>query len=104
MRALSLVVPSALVFLLQRAPLSDGKVAFAWSMAVGRSLDRVTRVRLEDTVLIVDAINGQWEREIRRARSIILRRIQAYLGESTVTAIDVRSNPHPGVKSSGPSM
>jgi hypothetical protein len=101
MRALSHLVPSALVHLLQRTPLSEGKVAFAWSMAVGKSLDRVTRVRLEGTVLIVDAISGQWEREITRASPIILRRIQAYLGLSTVTAIDVRSNPHLRARSAG---
>jgi hypothetical protein len=101
MRALSHLVPSALVHLLQRTPLSEGKVAFAWRMAVGKSLDRVTRVRLEGTVLIVDAISGQWEREITRARPIILRRVQAYLGESTVTVIDVRSNPHLRARSAG---
>jgi hypothetical protein len=103
MRALSHVVPAALVHLLQKAPLSEGKVDFAWSMAVGKPLDRVTRARLEGTVLIVEASSEQWVREITRARSIILRRVQAYLGESRVTRMETRTDPNLRVKSSGPS-
>jgi Dna[CI] antecedent, DciA len=101
MRALSHVVPSALVQLLQRAPLCQGKVDLAWSMAVGKGVERVTRTRLEGTLLIVETVSAQWEREITRARSIILTRVQAYLGAGTVTAIEVRSNPHLRVKPPG---
>jgi hypothetical protein len=92
MRPLAHVVPSALVYLLRRAPTSQGKVELAWSAAVGRALQRVTQVKMEGTILVVEAATAQWVREITRASPIILQRLQTYLGESTVTAIDVRTN------------
>jgi hypothetical protein len=102
MRALSHVVPSALVHLLQRAPLSPGKVQFAWSAAVGKALERVTQVRLEGNVLVVEATSAQWGREITRASPIILQRLQTYLGGSTVAGIEVRTHVNLQMKSSQP--
>ncbi len=98
MRALSHIIPSALVHLLQAAPLSQAKVEFAWSVAVGKALERATSVRLEGNQLVVEAASAEWMREIARARPIILQRLQAYLGESTVAGIDVRTNPNLRVK------
>jgi hypothetical protein len=104
MRALSHVVPSALLRLLQGAPLSPGKVEFAWSAAVGRALDRVTEVRLEGDTLVVETTSAQWVREITRASPIILQRLRSYLGESTIAGIEVRTNPNLHVKASQPPM
>lgn len=84
-------IPGAVTELLRHAPLSRGKVAFAWRAAVGASLERATAVHLEGTVLIVDADTAQWAREVSRSSRIILRRLQTLLGEDTVGQIDVRS-------------
>jgi hypothetical protein len=54
MRALAHVIPAAIRELLRGMPLSDGKVGFAWSTAVGPAFGRATAVRLEGRVLIVE--------------------------------------------------
>jgi len=90
MRPISQVLPGAVAELLRQAPLSPGKVDFAWKSAVGSSLERVTAVRLEGKVLLVDAATAQWAREVMRASPMILPRLQALLGIETVTAIRVR--------------
>jgi predicted nucleic acid-binding Zn ribbon protein len=91
MRPLAHAVPGALMELLRAAPLSDGKVTFAWNAAVGPALERATTVKLERGVLIVDAASAQWSREIRRSSSVILLRLQSLLGKDTVRKLEVRS-------------
>ena len=83
-------VPGALAELLRGAPLSPGKVEFAWKAAVGPALQRTTSVRLEGTQLLVDAATAQWAREIGRSSHVILSRLQLLLGQETVTEITVR--------------
>ena len=83
-------VPGALAELLRGAPLSPGKVDFAWKAAVGPALQRTTSVRLEGTRLLVDAANAQWAREIGRSSHVILPRLQLLLGKESVTEITVR--------------
>jgi len=84
-------VPGAIAALLRDAPLSAGKVTFAWSAAVGPALQRATAVRLEDGVLLVDAASREWAREVSRSTYIILRRLQQLLGDQTVTQIVIRT-------------
>jgi predicted nucleic acid-binding Zn ribbon protein len=90
MRPLSHIVPDALLLLLRDAPLSHGKVGFAWRAAVGPALERATAVRLENRVLIVETTSPQWSREVKRSSSLILQRLQAYLGPDAVERIEVR--------------
>jgi hypothetical protein len=90
MRALSHVIPSALVTLLRDAPLSHGKVGFAWRFAVGPAVERATQVRLDQRVLIVETTSPQWSREIMRSSPVILKRLQEFLGADTVERIEVR--------------
>ena len=90
MRPLTSALPGALATLLKDAPLSPGKVSFAWRAAVGPALERETSVRLEGGTLLVDAVSAQWAREVRRSSSLILHRLQILLGASAVTAISVR--------------
>ena len=90
MRPLASAMPGALAQLLRDAPLSDGKVDFAWKAAVGPAFERATAVRLEGTVLIVDVSSVQWAREMKRSTRVILTRLQALLGDDAVTAIKVR--------------
>ena len=91
MRSISLIVPAALRELLRTAPLSDGKVTFAWKAAVGPALERATDVKLEAGTLIVETAGPQWTREVKRSSGIILTRIKTLLGDSTVQRIEVRT-------------
>ena len=91
MNPLGAVVPGAIVALLRDAPLSAGKVTFAWSAAVGPALQRATSVHLENGVLFVDAASPEWAREVSRSTYIILGRLQQLLGDQTVTQIIVRT-------------
>ena len=91
MRPITHALPGALAELLRDTPLSDGKVGFAWRAAVGPGLQRVTEVKLERGVLIVETTSAQWAGEIRRSSGVILARLRTLLGEATVSRIEVRS-------------
>jgi predicted nucleic acid-binding Zn ribbon protein len=91
MNPIGAAVPGAIAALLRDAPLSAGKVTFAWSAAVGPAVQRATSVRLEEGVLLVDATSPQWAREVTRSTFVILRRLQQLLGDQTVTQIIVRT-------------
>jgi hypothetical protein len=90
MRPLTHALPGALVQLLRDAPLSNGKVGFAWRAAVGAAVDRATKVRLERRLLIVETTSQQWSREVTRSAPTILRRLQTLLGPDVVDRIEVR--------------
>jgi hypothetical protein len=91
MRSITHAIPGALMELLRGAPLSDGKVTFAWNAAVGPALERVTAVKLEHGILVVEAASAQWGREIQRSSGVILSRLQSLLGKDTVKKLEVRS-------------
>jgi predicted nucleic acid-binding Zn ribbon protein len=84
-------LPQVVAELVRNAPLSDGKVDFAWKTAVGGALERVTKVKLENGVLMVEAASRQWAHEVMRASPLILRRLQTLLGPDTVRDITLRS-------------
>jgi predicted nucleic acid-binding Zn ribbon protein len=68
--------------IVRRQPSSPARTAFAWQMAVGAALARVTKVKLgDDGVLTVTAADDRWGAEIDRARDVALRRLQNILGE-----------------------
>jgi hypothetical protein len=94
MQPLSQALPGALIELLRTTPLSDGKVTFAWRAAVGPALVRVTAVKLEGRLLLVDAASAQWSREIMRSAPIILERLRGFLGADVVDRIETRTNPN----------
>ena len=94
MRPLSHAVPGALVELLRATPLSDGKVTFAWGVAVGPALVRVTAVKLEGRVLLVETASAQWSHEILRSSPTILNRLRGFLGPDVVDRIETRTNPN----------
>jgi predicted nucleic acid-binding Zn ribbon protein len=91
MNPISTAVPGAIAAMLRSGPLSPGKVNFAWNAAVGPALQRVTAVRLEDGVLLVDAVSAQWASEISRSARVILGRLQQLLGTNVVRRITVRT-------------
>ena len=91
MQSIRQAVPGAIAGLLRSAPLSPGKVAFAWNAAVGPALARVTTVRLDGRVLIVEAGTAPWAREITRSADEIRARLASLLGPETVASITVRA-------------
>jgi hypothetical protein len=90
MKPLAHAVPGALAELLRTTPISPAKIDFAWKAAVGAAMQRVTSVRLEHTVLLVEAASEPWGREVSRSSHVILARLQTLLGEDVVTRIEVR--------------
>jgi predicted nucleic acid-binding Zn ribbon protein len=90
MRSFGQVLPATLVQLLRDAPLSSGKVEFAWNAAVGPAVQRATAVKLDGTTLIVDVNSAQWAREMKRSEHVILTRLESLLGPEVVTSIVVR--------------
>ena len=93
MRPLTHGLPGALATLLNGVPISNGMVDFAWTVAVGAAVQRVTSVRLEQRVLIVEVPDQNWDREIARSKPVILARLQTLLGRDAVTEIQIRKHP-----------
>jgi hypothetical protein len=91
MRPISQAVPGAVAAMLRAAPLSQGKVRFAWDAVVGTTLQRVTDVHLEGHLLIVDAATTQWARELYRSERLIVRRLGSLLGPGVVRELQVRA-------------
>lgn len=91
MQPLSQLMPRALAEIVRQAPLSHGKVDFAWKTAVGPGMARVSAVRLEDGILIVEARTAQWSSAIMRSSRIILSRMQAMLGAEAIREIRLRA-------------
>ena len=77
--------------IVRRQPPSQARTSFAWQLAVGSALARVTSVELEGTTLRVKAGDPRWLPEIERARAVILPKLQALLGADAVTRIRTRS-------------
>ena len=91
MRPLTQALPGAVTELLRGVPTSDGKVSFAWRVAVGTGVERVSSVRLDARTLLVDVTDQRWAREITRSSPVILARLQTLLGREVVTRIEVRA-------------
>ncbi len=91
MQPLKHAIPRALMDIVRRAPLSPGKVEFAWGMAVGPAVKRNTEIRLEAGLLIIEAASRQWADEVRRSSRVIVARLQSLLGEAAITRLEVRS-------------
>lgn len=90
MLSLKQAMPRALADIVRRAPLSPGKVACAWLLAVGPAVQRNTNIHLEADLLLVDALGRAWADEVRRSSSVILARMQALLGHGSVARLEVR--------------
>ena len=90
MEPIQQAMPGALVELLRGAPVSPGKVGFAWRAAVGPAVGKMTSVRLEGRQLLVDAASSAWAREIERSTPVILRRLRTLLADDAPTSLTVR--------------
>jgi predicted nucleic acid-binding Zn ribbon protein len=79
-----------LAAIIRRQPASKDRTNFAWQLAVGQALARVTTVELVEGVLSVRAVDRRWIREIERARDSVMKKMQAMLGEDAVRAVKTR--------------
>ena len=82
-------IPDALAEILRRAPLNDGKVAFAWRSSVGPAIDRGTTVTLQGGVLRVVVREAAWGREVERSQTLIRARLDSLLGPGIVRALEI---------------
>ena len=99
-QALNTVETRVLRTILDRQPLSEAKVRFAWRLSAGPTLGSATSLAWsEDGRLRVTVRSDEWRRELLRARAIILERLQDLLGKDAITAIHVTVAP-PVVKAS----
>ena len=78
---------NVLAEIVRRQPASKERTAFAWQLAVGPALARVTSVELSEGVLTVRSTDARWIREIRRASETILARMQHLLGRESVARL-----------------
>jgi predicted nucleic acid-binding Zn ribbon protein len=90
-RSIQTFAGGVLAEVVRRQPASPARTTFAWQLAVGPALARMTSVELEGTTLRVNATDARWLKEIERARAIILQKLQHVLGPEAVTKISTRS-------------
>ena len=76
--------PAVLAEIIRRQPASKERTAFAWSVAVGPALARVTTVELHDGVVSVVARDARWAKELERAKQTILARLHHLLGDAVI--------------------
>ena len=91
MQPLQSFAPAVLAEIIRRQPASKERTDFAWSVAVGPALARVTTVELRNRNMIVCARDVQWARELERARDTILPRLQMLLGRETVKGLYINA-------------
>jgi predicted nucleic acid-binding Zn ribbon protein len=78
---------SVLAEIVRRQPASKERTNFAWQLAVGAALARVTTVELRDAVLTVRSSDARWIVEIERARPAVLQKMQHLLGANEVAKL-----------------
>ena len=89
-------VTGALAQVLQRGPLSDGKITFAWRAGVGAAVARAASVQLgQSGVLTVNVTDERWAREIRRSAGVILTRLETLLGRDVIRELSVHVRRQP---------
>ena len=91
MQPLQSFAPAVLAAIVRRQPASKERTEFAWSVAVGPALARVTTVELRNHNMIVCARDVQWARELERARDTILPRLQLLLGRENVKGLYINA-------------
>jgi predicted nucleic acid-binding Zn ribbon protein len=79
---------------IRRQPSSPARTALAWQLAVGPALARTTTVELVDGVLTVHSADPRWTLEVTRARDIVLRRLQHFLGPDSVKTLKIERSPN----------
>ena len=78
---------------IRRQPPSPARTAFAWSVVAGPAMARAATVDTRDHVLFVTPKDARWAREIERASSTLLARLQALIGPTEVTSLRICEKP-----------
>ena len=91
MRSIQHLAGGVLAGIVRRQPSSPERTSFAWQLAVGPALARVTSVQLDGTTLIVRSADPRWLKEIDRAKAVVLPKVQHLLGPDAVKKIRTRS-------------
>jgi len=82
---------AAIASLVRPAPLTPEKIVFAWRMAVGAAVARVTRVRMAPgRTLEVEFDDDRWCGEIERSGASVLSRVQELLGVEEVERLHLK--------------
>jgi len=71
--------------LVRRQPASPARTSFAWQIAVGPALARMTTVELIGGVLHVRARDPRWLKDVRDLRQQVLLRLQHLLGSDVAS-------------------
>ena len=93
MQAIKNAMPSVVAEIVRAAPLSPAKVAFAWRLAVGPTVDRNTTIQLDQGTLLVEAATPQWAEEVKRSTRVITGRLRSMLGNEALAKLNVRVRP-----------
>jgi hypothetical protein len=80
---------SVLADMLERQPMSPGKLQFAWRAAVGPALARAAALEFQDGRITAHAASVQWKKEIERSKPIIVERLRLLLGRDAVRTFEV---------------
>jgi hypothetical protein len=80
---------SVLAGMLERQPMSPGKLQFAWRAAVGPALARAATLEMHDGRITAHASSLQWKKEIDRAKPMIVERLRMLLGRDAVKKLEV---------------
>lgn len=80
---------TVLAEMLERQPMSPGKLQFAWRAAVGPALARATSIEYHDGRITAHASSVQWKKEIERSKPMILERLRVLLGRAAVKGLEV---------------
>jgi hypothetical protein len=92
--SLSAAAPAAVRTILQKGPMSAGKLRLAWRIVVGAAMDRATSVALADDASVeVTAVDVAWRREVKRSQGEILTRLRYLVGEAALKRIRVLTRP-----------
>lgn len=101
MKPIQPIMSDVVAKLVRSAPLSAEKVLFAWRMAVGAMLARVTAVRLRsDGCLLVHLQDERWRPELQRAAAVVRARMAAVLGDDVLREVCLVGAPQAAVRRS----
>ncbi|MEZ5287708.1 MAG: hypothetical protein R2712_23475 [Vicinamibacterales bacterium] len=86
------IIPGVLAHIIRPAPLCQEKVDFAWRVAVGPAIGRVTRARIDDRRVLVVVAGSPWRREVERSLGLIRSRLDTLLGPDAFISVEITSH------------
>ena len=92
------VLPATVRALLRHGPMTQEKLEFAWTAAVGPAIARATRVRWQedDGTVVVEASDETWRRELRRSLPEMTGRLVELVGRGVLASVRLAGPERPG--------